>query len=214
MNALAQQALSIWLAGGWAMIALAVNAFVLFAVGVNLWLTIRSTGFRSVPERRWRRWLDNPKERKGKVGRLVEFISDAPNFEELSARFSALRASELAGFSRELKFMKRAVGTAPLLGLLGTVTGMLTTFGALAGGTGGQKTMDMIAGGISEALITTETGLLIALPGLFFQFHLARQHDRYESFLAHLETVSAQRMYRSAELKSRQLRAAIPGAIA
>lgn len=54
---------------------------------------------------------------------------------------------------------------------------MLATFGALASGSGGDKTMGMIADGISEALITTETGLIIALSGLFFQYQLTRGHE-------------------------------------
>jgi biopolymer transport protein ExbB len=69
---------------------------------------------------------------------------------------------------------------------------MLTTFQGLASGSGGQKTMDMVAGGISEALITTETGLIIALPGLFFQYHLTRERERHEAFLAQVETACAQ----------------------
>jgi biopolymer transport protein ExbB len=73
---------------------------------------------------------------------------------------------------------------------------MLTTFGALASGSGGEKTMGMIAKGISEALITTETGLVIALPGLLFQHQLARHHEQYKAFLAHLETVCTQNLYK------------------
>ena len=92
--------------------------------------------------------------------------------------------------------MKVCVTAAPLLGLLGTVMGMLTTFGALASGSGGEKTMAMVAGGISEALITTETGLVIALPGLFMQYQLARKYERYKAFLAHLETVCTQGVHR------------------
>jgi biopolymer transport protein ExbB len=62
---------------------------------------------------------------------------------------------------------------APLLGLLGTVTGMLATFDVLAVfGTGNAKAM---AGGISEALITTQTGLLVALPGLYMRGFLQRR---------------------------------------
>jgi biopolymer transport protein ExbB len=56
--------------------------------------------------------------------------------------------------------------------------------------------MGMIAKGISEALITTETGLVIALPGLFFQHQLTRLYDRYKNFLNHLETVYTQRLFR------------------
>ena len=62
---------------------------------------------------------------------------------------------------------------APLLGLLGTVTGMMTTFDVMAiFGTGNAKAM---AGGISEALITTETGLLVAIPGLYMKGFLDRR---------------------------------------
>ncbi len=62
---------------------------------------------------------------------------------------------------------------APLLGLLGTVTGMITTFEVLAVfGTGNARAM---AGGISEALITTQTGLLVAIPGLYMKGFLARR---------------------------------------
>ncbi|MEJ2041003.1 MAG: MotA/TolQ/ExbB proton channel family protein [Desulfosarcinaceae bacterium] len=62
---------------------------------------------------------------------------------------------------------------APLLGLLGTVSGMITTFDVLAlFGTGNAKAM---AGGISEALITTQTGLLVAIPGLYMKGFLDRR---------------------------------------
>lgn len=62
---------------------------------------------------------------------------------------------------------------APLLGLLGTVTGMITTFDVLAVfGTGNAKAM---AGGISEALITTQTGLLVAIPGLYMKGFFGRR---------------------------------------
>ena len=62
---------------------------------------------------------------------------------------------------------------APLLGLLGTVTGMISTFDVMAvSGTGNAKAM---AGGISEALITTQTGLLVAIPGLCMKDFLARR---------------------------------------
>jgi biopolymer transport protein ExbB len=49
--------------------------------------------------------------------------------------------------------------------------------------------MGIISKGISEALITTETGLVVALTGLFIQFFLTRQFQRYEKVVAHVETL-------------------------
>jgi biopolymer transport protein ExbB len=192
MSRLIEQALEIWAAGGWAIFALAANSLILFGVGANVWLKLKRRGYRSVPERKWRRWITDPGQRRGPIGELIKFVMGADDLHDMGVRFNELHTTELASFSRDLRFMKRAVSAAPLLGLLGTVTGMLTTFQALAAGSGGQKTMDMVASGISEALITTETGLVIALPGLFLQYHLTRERDRYDAFLAHLETVCTQ----------------------
>lgn len=64
---------------------------------------------------------------------------------------------------------------APLLGLLGTILGMMRTFTIISlFGTGNPKAM---AAGISEALITTQTGLLVAIPGLYMYGFLARRAD-------------------------------------
>jgi biopolymer transport protein ExbB len=69
-----------------------------------------------------------------------------------------------------------------LLGLLGTVTGMMYTFERVAlFGTGDAK---LLSGGISEALVTTEVGLIIAVPILIVHAMLAR---RVRTIVAHLE---------------------------
>jgi biopolymer transport protein ExbB len=65
---------------------------------------------------------------------------------------------------------------APLLGLLGTVSGMVTTFSVIAEyGTGNARAL---ASGISEALITTQTGLVVAVPGLFLATLLLRRTNQ------------------------------------
>ncbi|MFP4354504.1 MAG: MotA/TolQ/ExbB proton channel family protein [Phycisphaerae bacterium] len=193
--ALWNQAIAIWASGGWAMYAIAVNALVMFGMGMHIWFKLREKGFSSVPEKTWRRWIDHPDQRKGPVGRLLDFVSGARSLKDSAINFEELQASEVAPFQRDLLVMRIAVGAAPLLGLLGTVTGMLSTFGAMATGTGGEQTMDQIAKGISEALVTTETGLVIALPGLFMQHALGRGVEKYKAFLAHLETVFNQNLY-------------------
>lgn len=78
----------------------------------------------------------------------------------------------------ELERYLNALGTiaaiAPLLGLLGTVTGMIKVFTAISA-TGGNGNTAALAGGISEALITTVAGLSVAIPALmFYRFFRAR----------------------------------------
>ena len=190
------EAREIWLSGGWAMIAISVIALVMFSVGMGLHFKLRAKGFQRVPESTWRRWIDRRLEREGVIGDLMDEVADTESIEGMSLGFDELRTTEIVPLDRDLRVMKTCVSAAPLVGLLGTVTGMLSTFGALATGGGGDKTMGMVAKGISEALITTETGLVIALPGLFFHSMLLRGLERYKSFLAHLETSCSQLLHR------------------
>lgn len=197
-----EQAYFIWLSGGWAMIAIAITAFVMFSLGINLYFQLFEKGFSSIREKTWRRWINHPQERRGAVGELLNFVTGSDSLKDTSVFFEELRTREITPFERDLRVMKICVSAAPLLGLLGTVTGMLATFAALASGAGGDKTMAMIADGISEALITTETGLVIALPGLFFQYQLSQMLDRYKMFLAHLETVCTQQLYKKLHIQA------------
>jgi biopolymer transport protein ExbB len=199
--ALWEQAVTIWLSGGWGMIALAVNALVMLVLGMHVLFKLREKGYQSVPEKTWRHWINHPTERRGPIGKLLDFVTGADSLKQTSVFFEELRTTEVAPFERDLHVMKICVSAAPLLGLLGTVTGMLATFGALATGSGGEKTMGLVAEGISEALVTTETGLIIALPGLFFQYQLSRRLERYKVFLTHLETICTQKLHKKLNKK-------------
>mgnify|MGYP002777297878 CR=1 FL=1 len=185
-------AIEIWLNGGWAMIPIAVIGMVMFGMSAHVWLELSSKGHTGVPERTWRRWIDRPKERTGTIGALLDRVEGGRNLQEASELFAQVRAAESAPIERDLLVLKICASAAPLVGLLGTVTGMLTTFSALATGSGGEKTMGLIAAGISEALITTETGLVMAIPGVFLHYLLSRRHEGYKAFLAHVENVSVQ----------------------
>jgi biopolymer transport protein ExbB len=86
---------------------------------------------------------------------------------DASASNAFIRASsqELARFQQGMATLDTVITAAPLLGLLGTVTGMMRTFGALGGGdvTAAAGT---ITGGVAEALIATACGLVIAVSAL------------------------------------------------
>ena len=74
---------------------------------------------------------------------------------------------------RALPFIAVTAACAPLLGLLGTVTGIINTFKLIT--VFGSGDVKMLSGGISEALITTEFGLIIAIPSLLLHAFLARK---------------------------------------
>jgi biopolymer transport protein ExbB len=83
--------------------------------------------------------------------------------------------------SNHLAMIAVLAAVVPLLGLLGTVLGMIETFQVIAVfGTGNAKAM---AGGISVALITTQTGLIIAIPGMLASALLQRRARRLETGL-------------------------------
>jgi len=69
---------------------------------------------------------------------------------------------ELAFLDRGMSFLVAVITIAPMLGFLGTVSGMINAFDAIA--LAGSVEPKLVASGISEALITTQTGLVIAIP--------------------------------------------------
>lgn len=80
---------------------------------------------------------------------------------------------EVPPLERYLPFLTVGAAVSPLLGLLGTVTGMIHTFRLIAVfGTGDPR---LLSGGISEALITTEAGLIVAIPLLLWHALLSRR---------------------------------------
>jgi len=105
--------------------------------------------------------LGNP---LGRVLTAVEGVS-LDEEELLQLKLDEAVLAEVPALERGNGLIKLLAATSPLLGLLGTVTGMILTFQAISlFGTGDPKLM---AGGISQALVTTVLGLVVAIPLLF-----------------------------------------------
>lgn len=106
---------------------------------------------------------DTPK-RGNPLGRLLLVAQSYPDIdaEALLLRFEEALSRELPRLRRGLAVITLFATTAPLLGLLGTVTGMIATFQSITlFGNGDPK---MMSGGISQALVTTELGLATSIP--------------------------------------------------
>ena len=98
------------------------------------------------------------------LGRVMKIHEDNPTMdtETLELKLSEGVLKETPRLESGLTLLKIIAAVAPLMGLLGTVTGMIITFQAITiFGAGDPKTM---AGGISSALVTTVLGLLVAIP--------------------------------------------------
>ncbi len=111
---------------------------------------------------------------------LIQY-RDAP-YEELKEALEDTGRRELKGLERGLPALSTVVAGAPLLGLLGTVLGMIKIFSVVA--TTGNGVAEKLSEGIAEALITTATGLIIAIPVLFTYAYL---ESRAESILSEIE---------------------------
>lgn len=112
---------------------------------------------------------------KGTIARIVQTaVEHRAEGRHIAERWIRdLIMQEVPVLSRGINTIAVIAGAAPLLGLVGTISGMITLFAAVTHhGTGDPK---FLAGGISEALITAKTGLTIAIPALFL-------HDFLKSF--------------------------------
>ncbi len=81
----------------------------------------------------------------------------------LAGRFRELDERLFAQLGRRIPFAFVLIGAAPLVGLLGTVSGMFKTFDGMSGAAL-VAPVNIISSGVSEALITTQTGLIISVP--------------------------------------------------
>ncbi len=82
---------------------------------------------------------------------------------------------------KSIGFIAVAAAVAPLMGLFGTVTGMISTFDVIT--LYGNSDPKLLSGGISIALVTTEVGLLVAIPLMFLHFLLTRKLEVIDQFL-------------------------------
>jgi biopolymer transport protein ExbB len=108
--------------------------------------------------------LANKLRERGIVATAVTRVAALPASQRTEGRVREVLADLAVGLDRHRVLITSLAATAPLIGLLGTVSGMIGTFDSLTsmapGGTSG------IAGGISEALISTQMGLSVAIPAL------------------------------------------------
>jgi len=167
--------MDLFIMGEWIMWPMILLSFVLLTVVVERLLFIFRENASREPEvvekmleAVERRDVENAlvigKKSKDFIAKILVYSLSNRQY-SLSNAFIRASGQELARFSQGMATLDTCITAAPLLGLLGTVTGMMRTFGALGGGDIGAAA-GAITGGVAEALIATAFGLLLAIIGL------------------------------------------------
>ncbi|MBN1845519.1 MAG: MotA/TolQ/ExbB proton channel family protein [Sedimentisphaerales bacterium] len=112
------------------------------------------------------------------MGSMFGFFDMQNTMQETSER-------EISRLNRKLEYLAFIASSAPMMGLLGTVTGMIRAFNKIAETEGAARPSEL-AGGISEALVTTCLGLVVAIPTMFC---VAVFRSRIESYVSEAESV-------------------------
>ncbi len=174
-------------AGGWLMFPIILCSIIAAAICIERFWTLRTNQIapRNLLAQVWNSIKSNEMDAR----RVRELRNGSPLGQILAAGINSHRRGresmkenieEVAGhvvhdLERYLNTLGTVAAISPLLGLLGTVIGMIKVFSAIRlEGTGNAA---ILAGGISEALITTAAGLTVAIPSLFFYRYFQRRVD-------------------------------------
>ena len=180
MDANLDNVIRIWLSGGWVMIPLVLLAATLYYMAIQILLYCFKEGPQGKHRREWSGWVADPSNATGASGAIIRYTQRGVSSS------AQIRESLLVPVQQRLTLVRMMVAAAPLMGLLGTVIGMLFTFDGISKGAG-SETAAKVAEGISQALITTQTGLMIALPGLFMVLIIQRRIKLWKSLIMKLE---------------------------
>ena len=183
--------LNFYQAGGYVMPALVISTILLwYAIGYRVSATRRSARQQSVREMLDAYLAGQWTKPKGIVDEaIVKGVALMREEKAYLRRYLDDAFSDYYGVLKQHVILIRTlVSIAPLLGLLGTVVGMIETFDSL-------KEMALftqdggIAGGISQALVTTQFGLAVAIPGLLVSGYLDKRQRRVEMDLAQIKDI-------------------------
>lgn len=187
-----EETLTILSDGGWLMVPLVLIALLVYGTAFRLFFYFSQHPFYRTKRANWSTWIESPASSPPEIRGILEYTQeDMRSLRAIKGRFNEVRNDYLAFPDSMHRFLMTLITAAPLMGLLGTVTGMLTTFSGLGASRSGN-TVDLIAKGISEALITTQTGLIIAIPGYVIAWAILKRRNEMDECLNALESMTAQ----------------------
>jgi len=207
-------------AGGWLMLPIILSSIVMIAIAIERYWSLRPS--KVVPPtllgQVWH-WLKHNQLTKENIHQLrgssalgsilAAGISNSGHGREvMKDSIEEAAAQVIHGLEKHLAPLGTIAAVTPLLGLLGTVIGMIKVFTAIMiEGTGNAA---VLAGGISEALITTAAGLTVAIPALIFLRYFERRVDTLvvdmeDKAIKLIDALHGERVFRPEEVSSKQV---------
>lgn len=183
-------------AGGWIIYPLSVLAIAALAIIIDrayvFWRYACMPAAFSIPDKHGAigAGADTLPQRHAlrRIGRLFDDHDDAPLW-RTEARIETAATKIERDMSRGLWLLETIVTAAPLLGLLGTITGMMRSFRLIGGD--GLVNPAGVSGGVAQALVATAIGLIVALVALFAFNYFSRRVDRV---MDEIETFANERL--------------------
>ncbi len=193
--------------GGWTMVPLGLCAIAAVAVALERAFALRRR--RVIPqslidmldlyqgESSVEAMLQACRHSRSTLSRLVQglVLARKQNPAHITDTLNATGRREVERLERGLLVLELVAGVAPLLGLLGTVLGMVSVFDAISAE--GLGNAQVLSSGISEALITTVTGLIIGIPALAMYSYFSKRTESLAIALHELGTAFVARLAES-----------------
>jgi len=161
--------------GGWIMWVLLVASIIALAITIERWLVLRKAKINVneflaklrkalIVNKSIRDAIKICEQYRGPLASIMKagLLRYGQPKDDISKTIETAALHEMGRLERRLAFLASVANVAPLLGFLGTVTGMIRSFDALA--EQGLSNPGAVASGISEALLTTAAGLIVAIP--------------------------------------------------
>jgi len=172
-EAASEASLSLWgliQQGGWAMYPLGLCSLIMFFLIFYAWKETRRSKFFTAAETD--ECAEGLLSSNTLLGRALapSIARHSQNREKAEALFIENLEAEENAVSQWVTYLNVVASVAPMIGLLGTVSGMISAFQTI--GRGGMGRPELLAGDIGEALITTATGLTIGIPAMIAYFVL------------------------------------------
>jgi biopolymer transport protein ExbB len=181
--------LSIFLKGGWVMYPILVCSIIAVAIVIEKFIVLKKAKVNIPAFLIKIRGLVKKKDMEGAISYCMQERTPVSNIvkkglkkfrlghKRVSEAIESAGRQEISKMEKGLSILASVSGIAPLLGFLGTVTGMITAFMKIQELQGSANPSDL-AGGIWEALITTAFGLIVGIPALAFYNYFVSQINK------------------------------------